>query len=70
MSSEKEKIWHKNKEGSCFICGTLLGFYDSKYIEVSEPHRLLCPRIRIGDVHKDLIGDEVDEKRWYYWTDG
>ncbi len=64
-----DKPWELNRKGICALCGYPFGHYDSKYIERAEPHRMVCiwgpPD---GCAHADL-GD-LDERLWYYWTDG
>ncbi len=62
---DKGKIWTKNRCGNCCHCGKALKQYDSKFIEVAEPHKIMCS---YGFEKCDKIA--VDEREWYYWTDG
>lgn len=65
------RIWHENRDGACFVCGAALGRYDSKFIEQTPPHRLLCKYLPTDDTaHGEAIAQIHDRRLWYYWTDG
>lgn len=81
----RQNIYSKNRpDGSCFICGARLDFYESKLIEYEPPHRFIClwsqtgaavPSSCVGVMLNHLSGDrEEARKKLYdlfgYYTDG